>query len=122
MANRILITDDSLFTRIVLKDLLIQHGYEICGEAANGKEAIDLYHEKKPDIVTLDITMPVMDGITALKQIKAIDPEAKVIMCTAMGQKNLVTEAISAGANDFIVKPFQAEKVLHAIEKLLEAS
>lgn len=121
MAKRILITDDALFMRVTLKNILTQNGYEVCGEAANGVESVKLYQELKPDLVTMDITMPDMDGITALKEIRNIDPNAKVIMCSAMGQKNLVVEAIQSGAKDFIVKPFQPERVLEAVNKLLAA-
>jgi two-component system chemotaxis response regulator CheY len=121
MANRILITDDALFMRVTLKNILTQNGWLVVGEAQNGRESVQLYKQLKPDIVTMDITMPEMDGITALKEIRAADPDAKVIMCTAMGQKNLVVEAIQAGAKDFIVKPFQAERVVEAVQKLLAA-
>ncbi|MBN8689183.1 MAG: response regulator [Armatimonadetes bacterium] len=118
MAKRILITDDALFMRVTLKKILTENGYEVVGEAQNGAEAIDLYKRLNPDIVTMDITMPEMDGLAALKGIKEHDPNAKVVMCSAMGQKNMVVEAIQAGAKDFIVKPFQAERVLEAMGKL----
>ena len=121
MAKRILITDDALFMRVTLKNILTQHGYEVVGEAENGAEAVKLYSELKPDLVTMDITMPEMDGIEALKQIRAADGNANVVMCTAMGQKGMVVEAIQAGAKDFIVKPFQPERVIEAVEKLLAA-
>ena len=121
MAKRILITDDALFMRVTLKNILTKHGYEIVGEAENGVEAVKLYNELKPDLVTMDITMPEMDGIEALKQIRAADGDANVVMCTAMGQKSMVVEAIQAGAKDFIVKPFQPERVIEAVEKLLAA-
>lgn len=121
MAKRILITDDALFMRVTLKNILSQNGFEVCGEAQNGAESVKLYQELKPDLVTMDITMPEMDGITALKEIRTSDPNAVVIMCTAMGQKNMVVEAIQAGAKDFIVKPFQPERVLEAVNKLLAA-
>jgi two-component system chemotaxis response regulator CheY len=117
MAKRILITDDALFMRVTLKNILTQNGYEVVGEAGNGVESVDLYKKLKPDIVTMDITMPEMDGIAALKEIRSLDPNARVVMCTAMGQKNMVVEAIQAGAKDFIVKPFQAERVLEALQK-----
>ncbi len=119
MAKRILITDDALFMRVTLKNILTQNGYEVVGEATNGAEAVDLYNSLKPDLVTMDITMPEMDGISALKAIKAADPGAVIVMCTAMGQKNMVVEAIQSGAKDFIVKPFQPERVLDAIGKLV---
>lgn len=121
MANRILITDDALFMRVTLKNILTQNGYEVVGEAQNGRESVELYQKLRPDLVTMDITMPELDGISALKEIKASDPNAKVIMCTAMGQKNMVVEAIQAGAKDFIVKPFQPERVIEAVNKLLAA-
>lgn len=118
MAKRILITDDALFMRVTLKNILTQNGFEIVGEASNGVESVELYKQLKPDVVTMDITMPEMDGITALKEIRGVDPNANVVMCTAMGQKNMVVEAIQAGAKDFIVKPFQPDRVLEALSKL----
>lgn len=121
MAKRILITDDALFMRVTLKNILTQNGFEVVGEAANGLESVKLYNELKPDLVTMDITMPEMDGISAVREIRSADPGAKVIMCTAMGQKNMVVEAIEAGAKDFIVKPFQPDRVLEAVNKLLAA-
>lgn len=117
MAKRILITDDALFMRVTLKNILVQNGYEVVGEAANGAESVEMYKQLRPDIVTMDITMPEMDGLTALKTIRAGDPNARIVMCTAMGQKNMVVEAIQAGAKDFIVKPFQPERVLDALGK-----
>lgn len=119
MAKRVLITDDALFMRVTLKNILTKGGYEIAGEASNGLESVELYKQTKPDLVTMDITMPEMDGITALKEIKKTDPQANVIMCTAMGQKSMVMEAVAAGAKDFIVKPFQPEKVLEAVQKII---
>jgi len=118
MAKRILITDDALFMRVTLKNILTQNGYEVVGEAANGVESVELYKQLKPDVVTMDITMPEMDGLQALKEIRSMDPNASIVMCTAMGQKNMVLEAIQAGAKDFIVKPFQPDRVLEAISKL----
>lgn len=115
---KILITDDAAFMRMMLKDILVQGGHEVVGEAANGAEAVDLYNQLKPDLVTMDITMPQMDGITALKKIRETTPGAKIVMCSAMGQQAMVIEAIQAGAQDFIVKPFQAQRVLEAIKKL----
>jgi two-component system chemotaxis response regulator CheY len=119
MPKRVLITDDALFMRVTLKNILTKSGYEIAGEACNGKESVAMYLQTKPDLVTMDITMPEMDGISAVKAIKKEDPDAKIIMCTAMGQKQMVVEAVAAGAKDFIVKPFQAEKVLEAIQRLI---
>lgn len=121
MAKRILITDDALFMRVTLKNILTGAGYEVVGEAANGLESVELYKKYQPDLVTMDITMPEMDGIAALKEIKKIDPNATVIMCTAMGQKNMVVEAIQGGAKDFIVKPFQPDRVIEAVQKQLAA-
>lgn len=120
MANKILIVDDAAFMRMMIKDILAKNGYEIVGEAQDGKEAVEKYKELQPDLVTMDITMPEMDGITALKEIKNIDPKSIIIMCSAMGQQAMVIDAIQAGAKDFIVKPFQAERVLEAINKALE--
>ncbi|MBL8048753.1 MAG: response regulator [Chthonomonas sp.] len=117
MAKRILITDDALFMRVTLKNILTGAGYEVVGEAANGVESVELFKKLKPDLVTMDITMPELDGIGALKAIKGIDPDARVVMCTAMGQKNMVVEAIQAGAKDFIIKPFQPDRVLESISK-----
>ena len=117
MATRVLIVDDAAFMRMMVKDILSKNGYEIVGEAENGMKALEKYQELKPDLVTMDITMPEMDGITAVKEIKKVDPAAKVVMCSAMGQQAMVIEAIQAGARDFIVKPFQADRVLEAISK-----
>lgn len=116
-AKRILITDDALFMRVTLKNILTKNGYEIAGEASNGRESIEMYRSIQPDLVTMDITMPEMDGISAVKGIRQIDPDAKIIMCSAMGQKNMVMEAVAAGAKDFIIKPFQPEKVLESVQK-----
>ena len=119
MGKKILITDDALFMRVTLKNILTANGYEVAGEASNGQEAVDKYETVHPDLVLMDITMPIMDGITATRTIKLAHPDAKVVMCTAMGQKNMVIEAIQAGAKDFIVKPFQPERVLESISKLI---
>jgi two-component system, chemotaxis family, chemotaxis protein CheY len=119
MAHKILIVDDAAFMRMMIKDILTKNGFEVVGEAADGVQAIEKYNETQPDLVTMDITMPEMDGITALKEIKKINPAAKVIMCSAMGQQAMVIDAIQAGARDFIVKPFQADRVLEAINKTL---
>jgi two-component system chemotaxis response regulator CheY len=119
MAEKILIVDDAAFMRMMIKDILTKNGFAIAGEAADGAEAVELYKETIPDLVTMDITMPEMNGIAALKEIKNIDPDAKVIMCSAMGQQAMVIDAIQAGAKDFIVKPFQAERVIEAINKAL---
>jgi two-component system chemotaxis response regulator CheY len=119
MAKRILITDDALFMRVTLKNILVANGYEVTAEATNGQEAVEKYASHKPDLVLMDITMPIMDGITATRTIKEADPAANVVMCTAMGQKNMVIEALQAGAKDFIVKPFQPDRVLQSIKKLI---
>lgn len=119
MPKRVLITDDALFMRVTLKNMLTKNGYEVVGEAANGRESVEMYKSLKPDLVTMDITMPEMDGISAVREIKLFDTNAKVIMCTAMGQKNMVMEAVQAGAKDFIVKPFQPDKVLESVQKLI---
>ena len=116
---RILIVDDAAFMRMMIKDILTKNGYEIAAEAENGQKAVEKYPEAKPDLVLMDITMPEMDGIEALKKIKELDPNAKVIMCSAMGQQAMVIEAIQSGAKDFIVKPFQAERVLEAVKKVV---
>ncbi len=119
--GRILIVDDAAFMRMMLKDILTKAGHEVVGEAENGVVAVEKFKELKPDLVTLDITMPEKDGIAALKDIKAIDPNAKCMMCSAMGQQAMVIEAIQGGAKDFIVKPFQADRVKEAVEKVLNA-
>lgn len=119
MSGKILIVDDAAFMRMMIKDILQKNNFEIVGEAQNGIEAVEQYKELRPDLVTLDITMPEKDGISALKEIIAFDPNAKVIMCSAMGQQAMVIDAIQAGAKDFIVKPFQPERVLEAITKVL---
>lgn len=118
MTKKVLIVDDAAFMRIKLRDILEKNGYEVAGEAENGVEAVEKYKELNPDIVTLDITMPEMDGVDALKQIKAFDPNAAVLMCSAMGQQSMVMDAIRAGAKDFIVKPFDTERVIQAIDKI----
>lgn len=117
MAKNILICDDAAFMRMMIKDILTKNGYNVAGEAENGQVAVDKYAEVKPDLVMMDITMPEKDGIQALKEIKAKDPAAKIIMCSAMGQQAYVIEAIQSGAKDFIVKPFQADRVLEAVRK-----
>jgi len=119
MGKKVLIVDDAAFMRMMLKDILTKNGYEVVGEAENGAKAVEKYGELKPDLVTMDITMPEMDGISALKNIRSIDSNAKVVMCSAMGQQAMVIEAIQAGARDFIVKPFQADRVLEAVKKVI---
>ena len=119
MSNKVLIVDDAAFMRMMIKEILSKNGYTVVGEASDGVQAVEKYKELGPDLVTMDITMPEMDGIAALKEIKKLDPNARVIMCSAMGQQAMVIDAIQAGAKDFIVKPFQADRVLEAIKKTL---
>ena len=119
MAKNILICDDAAFMRMMIKDILTKNGYNVVGEAENGAKGVEKFNELKPDLVLMDITMPEMDGIQALKKIKEMDPNASVIMCSAMGQQAMVIEAIQSGAMDFIVKPFQAERVLEAVKKVV---
>ena len=119
MGKRILIADDAAFIRLMLTKILTEAGYEIAGEASTGTEAVRRYRDLKPDLVTMDITMPDMNGISALKAIKQLDPGAKVLMCTAMGQKSLVAEAIEAGAAGFMIKPFDDEKVVEMVRMAL---
>ena len=116
---KILIVDDSRTSRKILREILEDAGHTIIGEAVDGEDGYLKYQELKPDVVTLDITMPNKDGIQALKEIKAADPSATCVMCSAMGQQSMVIEAIQSGAKDFIVKPFQADRVLESIRKVL---
>jgi two-component system, chemotaxis family, chemotaxis protein CheY len=115
---KILIVDDAEFLRVRISKMLTGDGYEV-EEAENGLKAIEKFQSVHPDLVLMDITMPEMDGLTALKQIRGIDPKAKVIMLTALGQESVVLEAIKSGARDFVVKPFERDRVLGAITKLL---
>ncbi len=117
MGGRILIVDDALFMRGVLKGMLEKNGYDVVGEASNGVEAIQKYRELRPDLVTLDITMPDMTGLAALRAIKEIDGNARVIMCSAMGQSAMIMEAIRNGAIDFIIKPFKESTVMEALRR-----
>lgn len=117
---RVLVVDDAAFMRKMLSDVLGKGGHEVVGEGANGAEAIDRYMSLKPDVTTLDITMPEKDGLTALREILTIDSRAKIVMCSALGQESKVLEAIKAGAKDFVVKPFQPDRVLDAIGKALD--
>ena len=119
MAKNILICDDAAFMRMMIKDILTKNGYNVAGEAENGAKAVEKYAELKPDLVLMDITMPEMDGIQALKKIKEADANACVIMCSAMGQQAMVIESIQSGAKDFIVKPFQADRVIEAVQKVV---
>ncbi len=120
MTKKVLIVDDAVFMRMKLRDILEKNGYEVVGEAQNGLEAVEKYKQEKPDLVTMDITMPEMDGVAALKEIKAQDPDAKVVMCSAMGQQSMVMEAIQSGALDFIVKPFDTDRVLQSLERVMK--
>jgi len=119
---KVLVVDDALFMRKMLIDILKKEGFEVCGEAENGKDAIEQYKQLKPDLVTMDIVMPKMDevdGIGAVREIMKMDPQAKIIMVSAMGQHVLVVEAIQAGAKDFITKPFQPSRITEALKRLL---
>ena len=119
MGNKVLLVDDAAFMRMMIKEVLTKNGFEVVGEAENGAIAVEKYNELTPDLVIMDITMPELNGIEALKQIKEKNADAKVIMCSAMGQQSMVIEAIQAGAKDFIVKPFQADRVCEAVRKVL---
>ncbi|MGI6364561.1 MAG: response regulator [Bacillota bacterium] len=118
--NRILIVDDAAFMRMMIRDILTKNNFEVVGEATNGEEAVAKYMELKPDLVTLDITMPGMDGVTVLKRIRQQDPSARVVMCSAMGQQAMVVEAIQNGAKDFINKPFHPQKVVETLRRALQ--
>ncbi|MGE5582812.1 MAG: response regulator [Bacillota bacterium] len=120
MAKKILLVDDATIIRMILRKIFTEAGYEIIGEASSGAEGVRKYQELKPDLVTMDITMPDMSGIKALKYIKEKDPNAKVIICSAMGQKSLIFEAMQEGAVSFITKPFDEKKILETIAKVLE--
>ncbi|WP_420841521.1 response regulator [Desulfosporosinus fructosivorans] len=115
-----MIVDDAAFMRMMLKDILTKNGFTVIGEAENGAVAVDKYLELQPDLTVMDITMPEMDGLQAVKEICKRDPKARVIMCSAMGQQSMVIEAIQSGAKDFIVKPFQADRVVEAVTKALK--
>ncbi|AMV73861.1 chemotaxis protein CheY [Desulfuromonas carbonis] len=118
MGLRVLIVDDALFMRNMLKDIFLRAGHQVVGEAANGVEAVECYRELHPDLVTMDIVMPLKSGIEALQEITAGDPAACVIMCSALGQDALVVEAVQSGARDFIVKPFKEERVLDVVRRV----
>jgi two-component system, chemotaxis family, chemotaxis protein CheY len=119
VAKSVLVCDDAIFMRTMVGDILTQAGFEVVGEAESGLEAVERYRELRPDLVTMDIVMPDMGGIDAVREIVKIDPEARVLMCSAMGQQALVVEAIQAGAKDFVVKPFQPSRVLEAVTRVL---
>ena len=119
MAKRVLVVDDAIFMRNMIKDIFSGTGFEVVGEAANGVEAIEKYHQLKPDLTTMDIVMPFKSGIEATREIVKQDRSAVIVMCSALGQESLVMEAIEAGASDFIVKPFKSEDVLTVVKKVL---
>ncbi|GAV32296.1 MAG: response regulator [Anaerosomatales bacterium] len=121
MSRSVLVVDDAAFMRMMIRDILAKEGYVI-HEAVNGRDAVEKYLEVRPDLTTMDITMPEMDGIEALKKIREHDPHARVLMVSAMGQQKLIVEALEAGAMDFLVKPFQPTKVLETVKKCLQAS
>jgi len=116
---RVLIADDAAFMRNMLKKILTQAGYEVVGEASNGVEAVEKYKEIRPDVMTMDIVMPEKDGIEAVREIVEYDPNARIIICSALGQQSMIIEAIQAGAKDYIIKPFQPEKVIETIKKVV---
>ena len=120
MADKtVLLVDDAAIMRMMLKDILSKNGYDVVGEAENGAKAVEKYKELKPALVVMDITMPEMNGIEATKNIKEFDANATIVMCSAMGQQSMVIESIQAGARDFIVKPFQPDRVLEAVQKVI---
>lgn len=116
---RVLVVDDAVVMRMMIKDILSKNGFEIVGEAQNGAEAVEKYKDLRPDVVTMDMVMPGVDGIAAVKQIVSEDPAAKILMCTSLGQEALLNEAMQAGATSYITKPFQPSKILESIEKVL---
>ncbi len=119
MSHTVLICDDAIFMRTMISDILQQSGFEVIGEAETGAEAVSQYKKLRPDLVTMDIVMPDMGGIDAVREITKVDPNAKILMCSAMGQQALVVEAIQAGAKDFVVKPFQPSRVLEVVQRVL---
>jgi len=119
VSHTVLVCDDAIFMRTMIRDILSQAGFEIVGEAESGLQAVEKFRQLKPDLVTMDIVMPDMGGIEAVREICKSDPDAKILMCSAMGQQALVVEAIQAGAKDFVVKPFQPSRVLEAVQRVL---
>jgi len=115
---RIMVVDDAAFLRTMLKNILVQGGHEVVAEAENGEEAVQKYKTWRPDVVTMDITLPGMEGLEALKEIRKLDPDAKVVMCSAIGHREKILESIQCGAKDFIVKPFQGARVLEAVNRV----
>jgi len=118
--KKILLVDDAAFMRMMIKDILVKNGFSVCGEGQDGVDAIEKYKTLQPDLVIMDITMPNMDGLAALKAIKKDHPAAKIVMCSAMGQESYVVDAIKSGASDFIVKPFQADRIISTVQKVLK--
>ena len=121
MPTRVLIVDDALFMRTMLRNIFVESGFEVVGEAGNGNDAVEKYRALRPDLTTMDIVMPEKNGIEALKLIMALDPQARVVMCSALGQESLIIEALEVGARDFIVKPFKPAKVVEVAQKVLAA-
>ena len=119
MALRVLLVDDTTFMRRMLRDILVRAGFEVSAEASNGRQAVEAYRQARPDLVIMDITMPEMDGVAAVREIAGADPAARIVMCSALGQQELIIEALEAGARDFVVKPFVPEKVLEAVRKVM---
>ncbi len=117
---RVLVADDASFMRQMIREIVESEGFEVCGEASDGIEAVDQFKKLQPDVVTMDIVMPLKSGIDAVRGIVALDPGARVVMCSALGQETLVAEAIQAGAKDFIVKPFKPDAVIETLKKALE--
>lgn len=120
MSHTVLIGDDAIFMRSLLREILEQAGYEIVGEATTGAEAVERYKELRPDLMTLEVVMPDIGGIDAVREIVQFDPDARILMCSALGQQALMAEATEAGARDFVVKPFQPSRVLEAVQRVLE--
>ena len=118
--TRILVADDASFMRQMIREIVEAEGYEVCGEASDGIEAVELFKELHPDICTMDIVMPRRSGIDAVRAVVELDPSARIVMCSALGQETLVTEAMQAGAKDFIVKPFKPDSVLSTLKRVLE--
>jgi two-component system chemotaxis response regulator CheY len=119
MGKRILVVDDANFMRMIVKDTLTPKGFEICGEAANGNEAVRQYERLKPDLVTMDITMKEKDGVDAAREILTKDPNARIVMVTALGQEKMLLDCLSLGVKDFVVKPFEAQRIVSAVQKAL---
>ena len=119
MSHTVLVCDDAIFMRTMISDILTQAGFEVVGEAETGLQAVGKYRQLKPDLVTMDIGMPDMGGIEAVRGNRKAEPAARIVMCSAMGQQALVVEAIQAGAKDFVVKPFQPSRVLEAVQRVL---